>query len=173
MEIIQPFLVQTYPQLQNLYQDFQEIICVSPGSSSNHQTWEGGYVGHIYEICRIAQVQFSALQRIRPLPFELHKAYAVLFFHDIEKPFKYVANNSKWTEILKDQGEKEFKKQLIEKYQIPFTSEELNAIQYIHGEGNDYQKGKRVMNELATFCHSCDVISARIWFDHPRSSVSD
>ena len=42
------------------------------------------------------------------------------------------------------------------------------ALKYIHGEGDDYQKDKRVMTPLCAFCHCCDVISARIFFDYPK-----
>lgn len=50
-------------------------------------------------------------------------------------------------------------------WKIKLTEEELLAIKYIHGEGNDYCKTKRVMNKLSAFCHACDVFSARVTFD--------
>ena len=38
-------------------------------------------------------------------------------------------------------------------------------LKYVHGEGDDYRKDRRVMSPLAALCHMADVGSARILFD--------
>ena len=41
-------------------------------------------------------------------------------------------------------------------------------MRYIEGEGGDRRADARVMNELAAFCHLCDVASGRLFYDFPR-----
>jgi hypothetical protein len=83
----------------------------------------------------------------------------VLYFHDLEKIFKYSKNVE----------EIDFEQKLIwynvhlPTYGVILTNEEKNALYYIHGEGTDYRKNRRVMNELGGFCHACDILSARVF----------
>lgn len=60
-----------------------------------------------------------------------------------------------------------FRIKKIKEYGIHLTPDQENGIKYIEGEGNDYTNKRRVMNELAAFCHVCDVSSARIGPDNP------
>ena len=130
------------------------------GSSHNHQAWEGGYLDHISECFIIADKMYHTLTQIRSLPFAFDSSLVVLYFHDIEKMYKYAINK----EIDKDQYYNTLKTQ-----EIIFSEQEKNALKYIHGEGADYSKNKRIMNELAAFCHCVDTISARVWYQHPSS----
>jgi hypothetical protein len=146
-----------------LLHDFRPKIRVAPGSSHNHQAWVGGYEDHIVECCNIARLQYAALSQAtgRALPFTLRDALLVLFFHDFEKPWKRECNF---------QGKQErhiFRAQMIGYYAIHLTTQQLNALKYAEGEGDDYSGQRRVMNELAAFVHSCDVLSARLWHDRP------
>ena len=50
------------------------------------------------------------------------------------------------------------------------TGEE-NAMRYAEGENNDYTNLRRVMNELAGFCHICDILSARVFHNYPRRDM--
>jgi len=126
------------------------------GSSEKHQAWAGGYIDHIEQCLRIAATLYDAFS----FEFSWESVYVVLFFHDIEKIFKY-GQSYKLEDVYFDGDKwKYYTETLPEKYDIKFTDEELNALKYIHGEGDDYCE-KRVMNELAGFCHSCDTISAR------------
>ena len=67
------------------------LIKKALGSSNNHHVWKGGYKDHIKECLKISHNLFSSLQQIRPLPFSLDSAIIVLYFHDIEKMYKYTS----------------------------------------------------------------------------------
>jgi hypothetical protein len=112
------------------------------------------------EVMRLACTLHIAMGTIRPLPFTMSDAVVVLFLHDLEKPWKDKA----WT---KDERHR-FRLSVIAQYGIELTDEQYNALVYVEGEGSDYRSDARVMNELAAFCHMCDVASARIWHDHPK-----
>jgi hypothetical protein len=60
--------------------------------------------------------------------------------------------------------DQEIRDGLIKKFEIDLTQEHIDALKYIHGEGDDYSKDRRVMSPLCAFCHCCDVISARILY---------
>ena len=138
------------------HEEFRDKIYASKGSSHNHQNWEGGYADHIADACRIATVLHLSLTGLfSEVPVSLDSAIIVLYFHDIEKIWKYTdgtfIDKVEWYEkILPERG-------------ITFSSEELNALRYTHGEGDDYRKDARVMNELAALCHAADNLSARMW----------
>jgi len=132
------------------------------GSSHNHQAWAGGYLGHVVEVMRLACTLHIAMGTIRPLPFTMQDALLVLFLHDLEKPWK-----QDLTDRTKDARHR-FRLAMIAQYGIELTDEQDNALQYVEGEGDDYRSNRRVMNELAAFCHMCDVASARIWHDQPK-----
>ena len=151
--------------------DFYEFLIVnckeSKGSSNNHQNWEGGYFDHILEVFKYADNLYKILSQDRSLNFSLSDALLVLFLHDIEKPIKYSNLSVKY---LKDSklSEDNVKQYFIDRFGFKLTDEHRIALKYIHGEGEDYRKDKRVMNQLCAFCHCCDIISARIFFDYPR-----
>ncbi len=91
----------------------------------------------------------------------------VLFLHDLEKPWKEDVD-------LKAKGKRAaFRLAKIAEYDIVLTQEQLNALKYVEGEGNDYRKDKRIMNEMAAFCHLCDVTSARIWYNEPKRDLNN
>ena len=102
------------------------------------------------------------LTKVDKLPFSLSDVMLVLFLHDIEKPLKY---GSKYK---LDISNEEIRKSLISEYEIELSSVHISALKYIHGEGNDYSPTKRMMNPLSAFCHCCDIISARIFFDRKK-----
>lgn len=135
------------------------------GSSHNHQAWVGGYLDHVAEVMMIATKLYDSLSAVRLLPFTLADAELVLFLHDLEKPWKK-QHGPGWAK----QERKSFRANKIEEYGIILTTEQQNALMYVEGEGDDYSPNKRVMNELAAFCHLCDVTSARIWHDQPRKN---
>lgn len=140
------------------------------GSSTKHQTWPGGYIDHVTDVMNIAVVQYALDDSLRSLPFRLADALLVLFLHDLEKPWKYVVENDNLVirpELRNKEAQRDFREQLIADYGIVLTPAQLNALRYVEGEYTDYSPYKRVMNELAAFCHICDVKSARIWYDYP------
>lgn len=151
--MVERFLKQ---EIQKWHFDHIDAFNKAKGSSHNHQTWEGGYRDHLTHCLCLAS---SLYDLIKPLPFSLESAIKVLYFHDVEKLFKYTVGLEKnWDKI-------NYLKNLKNSYDIEFTPEEWNAITYIHGEGNEYSGERRVMNELAGFCHAIDVISARVLHD--------
>jgi len=137
--------------------------------------WEGGYADHIAECLRVNEATYNALSEIRKLNFSKASAAITLFFHDIEKPFRYGhkddAQCSKWQgkygenphdwEVAKWDILEEFKKT----YNFEFSDEEVNALKYTHGEGDEHQKNKRIASPLAAHVHHCDNTSARIWYN--------
>lgn len=139
-------------------------IELSWGSKSKHQAWTGGYLDHLAEIFRIAESIYHSLSEQRTLPFSLSSAIVVLYFHDIEKIWKYTIGLSDYF----DKHQYLFET-LAEEYQIKFSPEEVNALKHIHGESEaDYNPETRIMGPLAAFCHCADTLSARLWFDEGK-----
>lgn len=160
--------------LLQIYNDYKHLMHHAPGSSGNHQSWNGGYADHIADILRINTSTYNAIERdIRPLPFSHASAAVTLFFHDIEKPFKYGPNDcdesSRWRTLSDKKSWESIKWNILEEmketYNFTLSDDEVNALKYTHGEGNDYKKGLRIASPLAAHVHHCDNTSARIWYN--------
>jgi hypothetical protein len=133
------------------------------GSTHNHQAWAGGYRDHITDMMNAAIFLYNSMSAIGALPFWLSDVMVVLFLHDIEKMWKGEPDVS-----LKSKEEKKrFRDDKIFEYGFELSPDQDNALEYVEGEGDDYTNKRRVMNELAAFCHMCDVASARIWHSKP------
>ena len=153
---------------QRVYDENHQLFETAAGSSHNHQAWEGGYMDHLLEVLNIACQQYNWMSRARKLPFKLADALQVLYLHDVEKPFK--VSKTLTYKGLSYEATKAHRKQLraavIEDYGISLTAEQENALEYVEGvPDNKYTPGERTMGELAAFCHSCDILSARMWHD--------
>lgn len=146
---------------RRLMTDNAQRIGEAWGSSHNHQAWPGGYMDHVTEVLAIADRLYPVMVGIRPLPFTLASAHLVLFLHDLEKPWK------KSHALTTKESKRALRDETIRQYGIELTPEEQNALRYVEGEGSDYRGDRRIMNELAAFCHMCDVASARIWHAAP------
>jgi hypothetical protein len=151
-------------QAINLYNFFLKNCYEAKGSSNNHQSWETGYYDHMEEVFAYATKIYPILSRGRniKLDFTLSDAILVLFLHDIEKPIKYSNYQCQF------ESDDEIRGWLINEFKFDLKEYHKEALKYIHGEGNDYRKDKRVMSPLSAFCHCCDVISSRIFFDYPK-----
>ncbi|MDO8466959.1 MAG: hypothetical protein Q7S83_02350 [bacterium] len=149
-----------------LYEENRKLWEKSPGSSHNHQAWEGGYLDHITEVMNIAVNIYESLNAVRPLPFSLSDALLVLYLHDLEKPWKHVGK----VKMENKAARHEFRLKKSAQYGIQLTAEHLNGIKYAEGEIDDYSPKKRFMGPLAAFAHMCDVCSARVWHDHPKEN---
>lgn len=154
-------------QNRKLFQETQ-------GSTHNHQTWLGGYFDHVQEVMNIAVLQFAALNLVRPLPFTLSDLLLIVFLHDLEKPWRFKRGRDN---VLRNRpgmntkaAHHRFRLAKIAEYGIILTPTQKSALQYVEGELHDYSSKKRVMNPLAAVAHTCDVLSARLWFDHPLSA---
>lgn len=144
----------------------KERFYLSPGSLSKHQNWRGGYIDHLEEVMSLAVNLYKTLFKTRKPDFTLSDALLVLFLHDLEKPFKYIAPKVlPYSDRIQD---KKFIQKVIRKERFKLSQSHLNALKYIHGEGGDYSRTKRLQGPLAAFCHACDNISARVWFDYPK-----
>lgn len=154
-----------------ILEDHEDLFRSQPGSSHNHQVWPGGYYDHIQEVLNIANLLYGTLGAVRPLPFSISDALLVLFLHDLEKPWRFEPDGQggfRQREGVRSKAEKAaFREAKLAEYGIELTPEQRNAFTYVEGEGEDYSSQRRVMCELAAFCHMCDVASARIWHAHP------
>jgi hypothetical protein len=155
-------------KLWHIAQEHKDKFVSGYGSSHNHQAWEGGYLDHVVETMNLACQLYRTLNGLRKLPFELYEALEVMFLHDIEKPFKVgdkLLYDGKIIEASKA-ARKGFRADIIYKYGINLTTEQENALRYVEGvPDSEYTPGERTMGELATFCHTCDILSARLWHD--------
>jgi len=152
------------PALLQFHQTHRPSIEAAWGSKAKHQAWPGGYLDHIGETFRIAQALYSGLHQLRSLPFALDAAMIVLYFHDVEKIWKYT------TGLPADFDKERFWfHTLATDYGIEFTAPEANALRYIHGEpASLHNPDTRVMEPLGAFCHSVDTLSARLWPEEGR-----
>lgn len=132
------------------------------GSTHNHQAWEGGYVEHVTECCNYAYYLYDFDAGFgRPLPFSKSDAILIMFLHDLEKPWRIesmpdgTARNRLGLDTKK--AFKEFRERKLADYGIALSPSQLNALTYVEGEMGDYSSERRVMNELAAFCHKVDV----------------
>lgn len=155
----------------NILLDNFELFSLARGSTHLHQAWEGGYIDHVTETMNIGVVIYPALDSLRKLPFSLSDALIVLFLHDIEKPWKYQIIDHKIvqrSELTDKKLQREFRDQKIKDYGLVLTPVQQNALEHVEGEIHDYNNAVRAMNELSSFCHSCDNLSARLWHDFPK-----
>lgn len=152
-------LLDMIPEVAGKFRHLTELnlFTQARGSSHNHQAWKGGYLDHVVETMNIACWLYETSPRT--LPFTLDSALIVLFLHDIEKPFKEVIGGWKTKE-----DRRTFRETVIQQNQIPLTDNQKNALEYVEGE-HDYSNTERKMGPLAAFCHTCDILSARLWFD--------
>ncbi len=152
---------------KQLLTDFEERFKAAPGALRKHQSWKGGYIHHLEETMNLGEVFYKKMNDFRKLPFSFSDVVLILFLHDLEKPFRYVPTKK---EFGNDIEKHDFIESLIKKYKIKLTANHKNALQYIHGEGDDFSRTKRIQKPLAAFVHCLDTMSARIWFDEPKKS---
>jgi hypothetical protein len=196
-------LIPNSELLQRLIVENSDRMASAPGSSKNHQAWEGGYLDHVIETMNIACQMFWTFEGLgRPLPFVLSDPLVVMFLHDLEKPWKHLPVPSNeclcghlhgdhdrinaWSDaacryctglprncnmyrtlVLKTKEDRRaFRDGMIEEYGILLSDSQKNALKYVEGiPDSEYKPGDRIMGELAAFCHCCDILSARLWYD--------
>ena len=154
--------------------DHQSLFEKARGSTHNHQTWAGGYIDHVIDGMNYARHLYAFDAAFgRPLPFSLSDALLIFFLHDLEKPWRIlvdekgrVSNREGFTTKAEF---KKFRENKLAEYGLMLSAYQMNAFTYVEGEMEDYSSKKRVMNELAAFCHKVDNWSARGWFDYPMA----
>ena len=154
-------------QCKKLFKDFEGRFKAAPGSLRKHQAWKGGYIHHVEETMNLGNMIYKEMSAFRKLPFTFSDVILVLFLHDLEKPFRYVPTKKEFGNDIEKHA---FIESLIKKYKIKLTATHKNALDYVHGEGNDFHRTKRIQKPLAAFVHCLDTMSARIWFDEPKKS---
>jgi hypothetical protein len=146
---------------RKMFAKYKSTFEKAPGSKVKHQAWEGGYIDHLCQCMALAEFLYEQIKHVGGVDFELSDAILILFLHDLEKPFKYVEGRV----FNNDAEKKEFISSQVELFNIILNEKYLNALKYIHGEGDDYSPTINIQWPLAAFVHVCDVISARIWHD--------
>jgi len=113
--------------VDNNYERF--ISC--PGSKNKHQPWEGGYLDHLIQTFEYAIHNYDK-ELIKFLPkheqYSLSDVLLVLFFHDIEKIFKYVESDFK----IKNEYALQYKNKSLAKKDLenkPFENYKLSEVQ--------------------------------------------
>jgi hypothetical protein len=159
---------------RRIYNDNLELFRKTRGSTHNHQTWDGGYVDHITDGMNYARHLYALDAALgRPLNFTLSDALLIFFLHDLEKPWRIAVSES--GEAFNRPGLdtkaafKAFREDKLREYGLELTPAQLNGLTYVEGELGDYSSERRVMNELAAFCHKVDVWSARQCFAYPKA----
>jgi hypothetical protein len=156
---------------QRIIWDHEGRMKSTPGSSGNHQAWEGGYWDHVRECMNMASVYYDVDSSLRPLPFSKSDALLILFLHDLEKPWRFERQEDETKENpdLRTKPQKRaYREKMLKRYDIKLSSHLENAFIYAEGELDAYSNENRAMNELAVFCHTIDYKSARQWHDYPQ-----
>jgi|SRR5271157_4454078 len=69
-------------------------------------------------------------------------------------------------ELKTKESRRKFRDEMIRQYKVLLSADQENALKYVEGvPDSEYTPGERTMGELAAFCHSCDILSARLWHD--------
>jgi len=160
-------------QAITLWQDLQAYLSDAAGSTKSHHAWKGGYRDHVQEAMNLAVLLYGPLDQERKLSFTVSSALLVLFLHDCEKPFRHATDEQlshfPWITARPTKSDKGFQERLLAEYKFVLSDDEQNALKYVEGENEDYVEGQRRQKPLAAFCHVCDTISARIWYDQPKT----
>jgi len=163
---------------RKLLEDHRLLFEQTRGSTHNHQTWDGGYIDHVTDGMNFARHLYAFIKSFqRELPFSESDALLVFFLHDLEKPWRILVNERGEIENRQGLATKEefqaFREAKLVEYGIVLTPALTNALTYVEGEYKDYSSKRRVMNELAAFCHMVDTWSARGWYDYPKAKSDE
>lgn len=167
----------------------RELFQLAPGSTHNHQDWEGGYWDHVLEVMNLWVLlyeTFVATGRLSQLTpeeqFSRADGLLVLFLHDIEKPWRCLWVDGRPAKdkdghltvspnLKSKAARKSFAERKIRQYGIVLSPHQANALRYVEGiRDEDYTPDSRIMLPLAALCHTCDLLSARMFYDFPRFS---
>lgn len=160
---------------KRILKDNRKLFETVPGSTHNHQTWPGGYIDHVTDGLNLVRHLYKFFRKFgRKLPFACSDALLVFFIHDLEKPWRIEldADGNAHNRVGLETKEqfKLFREQKLREYGLELTPALQNAFTYIEGEYKDYSSERRVMNELAAFCHLVDTWCARGWYDYPKAT---
>ena len=146
------------------YIDHVDKIIIAKGSKAKHQAWEGGYLDHVVYSTNYAIQLYKLNNDLGIFPiYQIGDVITVMLLHDIGKIVKY--DNA--LDADRNLIEKKFQQAILNDYDWDLSDDQLNALKYIHGEGDDYC-GDRVMSKLATICHQADIWNARYSYNYPK-----
>lgn len=159
---------------KRILSDHHALFEKARGSTHNHQTWDGGYIDHVTDGMNFARHLYAFMAAFgRPLPFSCSDVLLIFFVHDLEKPWRILVdecgNASNRPGLATKDEYAAFRDALLVEYGLVLTPAQQNAFTYVEGEYRDYSSTRRVMNELAAFCHMVDTWSARGWYAHPKA----
>lgn len=169
------------PKLQQILDDHQSTFDFARGSLYKHQAWQGGYLQHVSDCIQLANYMYDyrhnyygETKDLWPISFSWASVVLVLFLHNIEKPFMQMhmsldSHMPVWNKTQRVM----FRGELIAKYDLKLTHEEIQALLYVEGEGADYNPEKRIMNELGALCHAADTLSSRLWYDRNKPTRNE
>lgn len=170
-ELLEKIVGVNQKPAKKFWNDLVLYLPASAGSTKSHHAWDYGYRHHVQEVMNLAILLYDSLNAKRKLDFDLSSALLVLFLHDCEKPFRHATDEElahfPWIRKRPLKSDKKFQARLIEQYGFHISDQEQNGLWYVEGEHGDYREGVRTQLPLAAFCHVCDTISARIWFNYP------
>ena len=157
-----------------ILQDNRKLFETARGSTNNHQTWVGGYIDHVTDGMNYIRHLYVFDKAFgRPLTFSMSDALLVFFLHDLEKPWRILVDAegkaSNKVGLATKAEFKKFREDKLADYGLRLNPNQLNGFTYIEGEISDYTSKRRVMNELAAFCHKVDNWCARGWYDYPKA----
>lgn len=153
---------------RKIYLENKNIFEFAKGSNVKHHYWEGGYLGHLTEVMNIAVRLHGNLDSCRELPFSLGDVLLILFLHDLEKPWKYGGDTLRLDEVKSFSSSKDFVRSKISEYGFVLSVDQENALEYTHGEGDDYHPSRLVQSPFGALVSACDNLSARVWPDFPK-----
>jgi hypothetical protein len=159
---------------RRILDDNRKLFETTRGSTYNHQTWDGGYIDHVTDGMNYARYLYALDEALgRPMSFSLSDVLLIFFLHDLEKPWRIlVAENGEVSNkkgLDTKEAFKKFREDKLSEYGLVLSPMQQNGLTYVEGEGKDYLSTRRVMNELAAFCHKVDVWSARQCYDYPKT----
>lgn len=146
-----------------------ELFRKAPGSRANHQAYPGGYLDHIGDCMKFAWDIYSTFPVIKmeALPkeeqFDVADATIVMFLHDLEKPwlygeFPHLNLSEKWRR-------RQFRLDMIKQYDIQLEEKHWAALDQVEGiRDADYDPNSRGFTPLGAFCHTLDLLSARVFY---------
>ncbi len=157
------------------YVEHASEIAKTPGSRKKHQAWDGGYLDHIVYATNYALMLHNLHRNIGFEPDHDEGDIAlVMLLHDFGKIVRYRKVSDGWDYVDNpNDAEYSFFEKAITEFGFKLTSQQLNALEFVHGEGAKYTPKGRLMLPLATICHEADVWNARYCPNNPLSNGKD
>lgn len=152
-----------------------ERVAQTPGARKKHQAWDGGYLDHVVYATNYGIALHNLHKQIGFQPDYSESDIAiVMLLHDFGKVARYRKVENGWDYVENpNQAEHDFFNHIIESHNFQLTAIQMNALEFVHGEGSKYTQKRRLMLPLATICHQADIWTARDCPDNPLPGGRD